>query len=171
MKYLCVILFLYLFSGHVENSDHLNGSKIERNDRVEYTDPCTNSPKRQKTYTWYTDFDSKGRMVLIRGGMLDSIKTIDSAIAYLNKSSFVKIKKLKEKKNVLYVKIINDEYFTQQIGSTGASEFILSTLYTLTDHFGYDFVNFQFEEGDHGGQPGTKDRTHHHMQDPEIICK
>ncbi len=55
--------------------------------------------------------------------------------------------------SVVSIEVINSEYLTQRMGSTGADAFLAVTTFTLTEFEGVNSVRFIFEEGDHA-QPG-----------------
>lgn len=55
------------------------------------------------------------------------------------------------------VEIINAEYLTQRMGSSGAQAYLASVTFTLTENPQIKKVNFIFEEGDHA-MPGTYTR-------------
>ena len=134
-------------------------------------DSCADDSLKQNSFIWYSSFDShKAGIIMKRGDKLGSIKSADSAMVLVGKIYKIQLEKIKTKGDTIFVKIVNTNYFTQRMGSTGSSEFILSCIYTLTDHFGFNYVNFLFEEGDHGGQPGTRDKNHHFVEKPEAIC-
>lgn len=56
-----------------------------------------------------------------------------------------------------YVAIPESDRLTSQIGSTGAYNYMATTVYNLTELKGVKFVNFAFSEGDHAA-PGTYSR-------------
>ena len=58
---------------------------------------------------------------------------------------------------VISVEVINDEYLTQRMGSTGAAEFLATATLTLTEYENTKFVDFNFEAGDHAN-PGMYSR-------------
>jgi hypothetical protein len=60
---------------------------------------------------------------------------------------------------VVNVEVINDEYLTQRMGSTGADEFLAVATFTLTEYDHIKFVNFIFELGDHAS-PGLYSREY-----------
>ncbi len=62
--------------------------------------------------------------------------------------------------DTIYVKIGNSEYLTQQMGTSGADEYMISTTFTLTELTRIHFVNFDFEYGDHAS-PGTYYRKYY----------
>lgn len=56
--------------------------------------------------------------------------------------------------DTIYVSIPESEKLTQQLGSTGAYNYMAAAVYNLTELKGVKYVNFDFKEGDHAG-PGT----------------
>jgi len=129
-----------------------------------------------KDYTWNTEAGSKDGDVLIRGKKLDRIRNdINKLIYAINKSDKdpetfrtpenkeptnppkLKLRDIKEQ--VVNVEVINDEYLTQRMGSTGAEEFLAAATFTLTEYDKIKFVNFIFEGGDHA-QSGIYSREH-----------
>ena len=59
----------------------------------------------------------------------------------------------------IYVAINDSEFLTQRSGSTGAMEYMIISTFTLTELENIDFVNFNFEFGDHAS-PGTYSREY-----------
>jgi hypothetical protein len=55
------------------------------------------------------------------------------------------------------VRISNEQQLTQQMGSTGATSYLQAVTYTLTSLPGIDYVEFDFQEGDHAA-PGRYSR-------------
>jgi len=62
--------------------------------------------------------------------------------------------------DTIFVKIDNSEYLTQQMGTAGADEYMISATFTLTELPKIKFVNFDFEYGDHAS-PGTYNRKYY----------
>jgi len=61
--------------------------------------------------------------------------------------------------DTIYVKIKDSNYLTQSIGTTGAYSFMTTTTFTLTELNEINYVNFDFEAGDHAS-PGTYSRKY-----------
>lgn len=59
--------------------------------------------------------------------------------------------------DTVFVRIPDSEYLTQSMGTTGAYEYMIGATFTITELEGIEFVNFEFEYGDHA-QPGTYTR-------------
>lgn len=70
----------------------------------------------------------------------------------------VQIKFIKTSNDTAYIVIPNSEILTQQMGTTGADSFMISTTFSFTELNGIKYVNFDFEEGDHT-IPGTYNRN------------
>jgi hypothetical protein len=122
-----------------------------------------------KSYTWTVRY-SGGKEVLVRGKNIDSIKNdareLVSALngTNANSESFrtpqdkeptepPKIVFKRIAKGVADIEVINAEYLTQRMGSSGAQAYLAQVTYTLTENPGIQKVNFIFEEGDHA-MPG-----------------
>lgn len=62
--------------------------------------------------------------------------------------------------DTIFVKIDNSEFLTQQMGTTGADQYMITATFTLTELPKIKFVNFDFEYGDHAS-PGTYTRKYY----------
>lgn len=128
-----------------------------------------------KNYTWHAEFDATSGMdTLVRGGKIDDIKKdVNKLIIALNKASddeeamrpkeegakggFPRIALQKIEQQIANVKISNDRYLTQTMGSFGAQDFLAAITYTLTENPGIKSINFIFNAGDHA-MPGLYNR-------------
>lgn len=63
-------------------------------------------------------------------------------------------------KDTAFVRVPDSEYLTQSMGTTGAYEYMIAATFTITELEGIEFVNFDFEFGDHA-MPGTYSRQHY----------
>ena len=86
--------------------------------------------------------------------VITGINKINEETGYYSK---VELVFLKTSTDTIYLKIPEANYLTQQMGSTGPRLFFAGVVYTLTGIPGINYVNFDFEEGDHAG-PGTYSR-------------
>ena len=59
--------------------------------------------------------------------------------------------------DTMYVKIPDSKKLTQEMGSTGAENYMASATYTLTELKNVKYVNYALKEGDHAG-PGIFSR-------------
>lgn len=62
--------------------------------------------------------------------------------------------------DTIFVVIKNPDYLTQQMGSSGADAFMITTTFILTELPGIEHVNLDFQEGDHAS-PGTYSRKYY----------
>lgn len=114
-----------------------------------------------KDYYWSTAYDSiQNKEYLERGKLLDSITpTVTGLIEILNKRPYeCSIEYIGQRNDTLDIRILNDEYLTEQMGSTGAFNILGETVYTLTENDSVKFVNMEINEGSHAG-PGTYQRS------------
>jgi hypothetical protein len=126
-------------------------------------------------YIWHVEVDSSAKTeALVRGGKIDAIKNdVKKLVTALNgtdkdpvtfraqadrePNAPLKVKLLNVKDHTASVEIINAEYLTQRMGSSGAQAYLVSVTFTLTENPQIKKVNFIFEEGDHA-MPGTYSR-------------
>ena len=59
--------------------------------------------------------------------------------------------------DTIYVTIPDSYYLTERIGTSGASNYMAATTYSLTELKGIKYVHYDFEEGEHLS-PGTMTR-------------
>ena len=65
-----------------------------------------------------------------------------------------KLKLIKVSSDTVYLEVINSYYLTQSMGSAGAEEYITKSGISLLKIDGINYVDFNFEMGDHA-YPGT----------------
>lgn len=107
---------------------------------------------------WDFDCDSILRLQNVNADTLTYSKLIKGINdKYLDKVylEFVKISY-----DTIFVKIKNSDYLTQQMGTCGADQYMISTTFTLTELNDLKYVNFDFEYGDHAS-PGTYSRKYY----------
>lgn len=92
----------------------------------------------------------------------DSVKTITEAIERFNsgyqKENYPFARVVKIHFDTAFINIDNSHYLTQQMGTTGADEYLAKLTFTVTELKGINFVNLHFLEGDNA-VPGTYERT------------
>jgi len=111
-------------------------------------------------YYWKVDFDTiLNREYLIRGSMIDSIsKSPNELIDILNKRpSKCKIEYIETTGDTLKIKILDDNFLTEQMGTLGAECYMAETVFTLTEIDSIQFVKFEMDYGSHAG-PGAYSR-------------
>ncbi|MBL7723854.1 MAG: hypothetical protein JNK27_06880 [Chitinophagaceae bacterium] len=113
-----------------------------------------------ETYLWEADLnDSTGllQMKKIINPAVDSLSIL-SVIDYINgEGSNIKLEFVKKSGDTIFLKIPDAEYLTQRMGSSGPTVYLAGVVYNFTEIPGINYVNFDFEEGDHA-QPGTYSR-------------
>jgi hypothetical protein len=111
-------------------------------------------------YFWHTDFDTVlNRDYILRGKMLDSIsRSPDDLINILNRrESKCKIEFIKMAGDSINIRILDDEYLTEQMGSSGAECYLAETIFTLTENESIKIVRIEMEYGSHAS-PGLYTR-------------
>lgn len=128
-----------------------------------------------RDHTWYVEYDpGSGKDLLVRGSKIRSIRDdINKVILALNKTTFesesssgrgeggqlepprIRLQSVAE--GIARVEIINAEYLTQRMGTTGAQNYLAAATYSLTETPGVRGVDFIFQEGDHAA-PGVYTR-------------
>ena len=112
----------------------------------------------ESTYYWEaTSNDSTGNLEMKRIQRTDSIST-KSIFAFINNAHpRILLELVKTSNDTIYLKIKDATVLTQQMGSTGAMEYLAAAVYNLTELPGIKYVTLDFEEGDHAA-PGTYTR-------------
>lgn len=111
----------------------------------------------EERLSWITVYDSvKNSFVLEQQRKVDANNLkVENVISDINATwENVKLEFKKISNDTLYVAIPQSDYLTQQMGSSGSSEYIASATFNLTELKGIRFVNYDFQEGDHLS-PGT----------------
>jgi len=81
--------------------------------------------------------------------------SIQSVIESTNQSNpEIILSFLKTSHDTAYLKIVDAHFLTRQMGSSGATMYIAALVYNLTEIPNINYVNMDFEEGDHAA-PGT----------------
>jgi hypothetical protein len=113
-----------------------------------------------KKLYWHTEYDSTNNQeFLVKGILIDScclnpLQIID----ILNKrKTDCKLELSNLTKDTIVVKILNDEFLTERMGSTGAHCYLAETVYTLTNEKNYNYIKIEMEYGSHAS-PGVYSR-------------
>ena len=83
--------------------------------------------------------------------------TPEELVAVINKytgNDKVVMEYVKKSGDTVFVKIPDSDYLTRQMGTLGAHAYMATATYTLTEGKDINYVDFDFEEGDHAA-PGT----------------
>ena len=108
---------------------------------------------------WTVDEESTGTEKLKKpeNARLDTFSTVHLVELLNNNYPEVQMDLVKMSHDTLYVKIPDSQKLTQQMGSTGAENYMASATYTLTENKNVKYINFDLKEGDHAG-PGVFNR-------------
>jgi hypothetical protein len=128
-----------------------------------------------RDHTWYVEYDTAtGKDLLVQGSKLKAIRgDINKMIIALNKATFdaegtaaqaegvplepPKLRIQSVADGIAHVEIINAEYLTQRMGTSGAQNYLAAATYSLAETPGVRGVDFIFPAGDHAA-PGVYTR-------------
>jgi hypothetical protein len=128
-----------------------------------------------RDHTWYVEYDTAtGKDLLVRGSKIKAVRgDINKMIIALNKTTFEaeasnaqkegtaleppKMRLQSVAEGIAHVEIIDAEYLTQRMGTSGAQNYLAATTYSLTEMPGVRGVDFIFSVGDHAA-PGVYTR-------------
>ncbi|ASS49121.1 MAG: hypothetical protein A3D31_04675 [Candidatus Fluviicola riflensis] len=116
----------------------------------------------RKYALWEYQYDSiSGRStpVKLRSVNKDTLSA-KKIVAIVNKTwPNVQVTHLRTSKDTIYLSIPKSDVLTQQMGTLGADEFMISTTYSFTELNGIRYVSFDFQPGDHAN-PGVYSRNY-----------
>ncbi len=120
--------------------------------------PISENDTAETFYYWESTLnDSTGNLEMKKIETTDSL-SVPSILDYINKDNpRLRLEWVKTSNDTVYIKIKDATVLTQQMGSTGATEYMAAVVYNLTELRGMKYVNFDFQEGDHAA-PGTFSR-------------
>lgn len=134
---------------------------ISCNNKADNNEVVEDSTRVVQSSSWMATLnDSTGQLEMKKNEAMgpDSL-TATSVVNYLNtQNPNVRLEYVRTSNDTLYVRIPEEMYLTQQMGSTGPTMFFAGAVYNLTEIPGITHVNFDFEEGDHAS-PGTLNRA------------
>lgn len=107
-------------------------------------------------FYWYSDFDTiLNKEYLTKGKMLDSTsKSPYELINILNRRKpKCKIEYIRIVGDTITVKILDDEYLSEQMGTSGAYCYLAEAVFTLTEIHSIKYVRIEMEAGSHAS-PG-----------------
>ncbi len=114
---------------------------------------------KNRPMIWTVDEQNSGaeKMNKPENSKLDTFSS--AGLVQLINSNYpdVKMNLVKISHDTMYVKIPDSKKLTQQMGSSGAQNYIASATYTLTEFKNVKYINFNLKEGDHAG-PGVFSR-------------
>lgn len=163
------VVFFLSACGNQESSKTDKNSSQNNENITEDTLNQTDDPSHAKTDNDEIDDDIS---IWVYDCMVDTIIQVRSVKKdTLTSEKLISIMNLKYQDKVrldfvnishdtIFVKIDDSDYLTQQMGTTGAIEYMILATFTLTEFPEIKFVNFDFEFGDHAW-PGTYSRKYY----------
>jgi len=128
-----------------------------------------------RDHTWYVEYDTGSEKdLLVRGSKVKALQgDINKMIIALNKATLEaeasnaqkesvpleppKMRLQSVAEGIAHIEIIDAEYLTQRMGTSGAQNYLAATTYSLTETPGVKGVDFIFPVGDHAA-PGVYTR-------------
>ena len=157
MKFLVPIIVIFFLSSCGQNKDE---QQVIVDTLTTVNTPDSTLVTSDQSYFWSVEDNGKGSLELqkIRPISADSLN-YTSILSMLNSIyPEVKLEVKRISNDTLYLKTKNSKYLTQQMGSTGAFNYLKEATYNLTEVNNIHYINFDFVEGDHA-QPGTYSRS------------
>lgn len=109
---------------------------------------------------WRVELENNSQVEKLKKPSDSQIETMSAGeiINELNKDfTDIPLQLVKTSHDTAFVKISDSQKFTNQIGSTGAYNYMAAVVYNLTEMKNIKFINFDFKEGDHA-YPGIYSR-------------
>lgn len=117
--------------------------------------------KNLTDFYWHVKYDTiMNNEFLVKGSMIDSVGiSPNSFVQILNqRETICKIEIEDIAGDTIRIKIIDDEYLSEKMGTTGAYCYIAETVFTLTENNLIEFVRIEMNYGSHAS-PGIYDRN------------
>ncbi len=153
-----VILWVFIFSCDTQSDKEVDQSSMKI-DSLENSDSQSIS-NMESDKIWVLNFDKEQneyKPKKVRSTNPDQL-TPAMVIAVVNKTwPEIQVKYIKTVNDTVFISIPNSIFLTQQMGTQGALEFMITTTFTFTELQGIHQVSFDFEEGDHA-VPGVYNR-------------
>jgi len=122
---------------------------------------CFNPYANPSKYYWHIEYDSiSNKEFLEKGELIDSIDlSLKNYVETLNtRTQECKIEINSITQDTVIINILNDEYLSERMGSTGAFCWLGETVYTLTEIDSIIFVKIEMDYGSHAS-PGVYQRS------------
>ncbi len=108
---------------------------------------------------WFVEFDTISSNFYMKEITSLESQTLNQVIEKLNgENPQIQIVLNRISNDTAFVQINDSEFLTEQCGTAGADSYLASVIYNLTEFKNIEYVNFDFELGDHA-TPGTYSRT------------
>ncbi len=176
MRQLAIILTVWTLTVLVISCNQTDNSKMDSEKRDTIVTPTEpdNSATIIKTDTisiWTYDYEKSSAIKNreIDADMLTPKKLVDFINVHKGREK-VHLDFVKVSHDTIFVRIKESTYLTQQMGTSGADDFMTTTTFTLTELKNIKFVTYAFEEGDHA-VPGTYSRQYYIDRNKRIDSK
>lgn len=117
--------------------------------------PVASTPQLPPNNQLYWILDSDSLIKKVNPQFSQTNLQEDSVIKVLNnKFDHTTLKKLKKSNDTLFVSIENPQYFSNQMGSMGAGNYMANVILNLIAVDGINYVDLSFTEGSHAS-PGV----------------
>lgn len=154
MKFLIYLLIVALSCSHLNEQESLCGLEDSK-------------------LLWTAFINKEGEDVIIKGTeVLEFISNQSEVLKRINNrypKIGTKIDSISQ--DVIYVSFENASHFTQSIGTTGALHFQSCLVFSLTEGKGPQSVDLNYIGGDHGEEPGLRNREYFIDQISVFNCK
>jgi hypothetical protein len=160
IKWIVIGLILIAISCNTQKQD--NSSTVDTNGENESESSVVYDPSAA---LWKYDFNQQtGNFDIIQLRPVDPDTLTGEAIEKIINNSWprIRIQFNGTSNDTAFVSIPVSTVLTQQMGSSGAESYMISTTYSFTELKGINNVFFDFEEGDHG-IPGVYNRNSWHL--------
>ena len=121
---------------------------------------CNNKKSKQESIAIW-EFNCMNDTIIQKNKLVKKDINSKFLISLLNKkyNKKVKLNYIMTSKDTLFVTIEDSTIITQQMGTCGAHAYLIESTFTLTELPNINYVNFNFEGGDHA-VPGTYNRKY-----------
>lgn len=151
------LIFIMSGCNPTKMEDIVKGDTVGKS-RIETGSPVVHG---SSSAIWRYDYDQqtdKFEVIQLRPVDVDTL-TGGTLEKIINKNwPKVQIKFLRISNDTAFLSITDSEVLTQQIGTAGAMDFLISTTFSFTELKEIKHVSFDFEEGDHA-IPGVYNRN------------
>ena len=142
------ILFIVISCSNNANNKGDDDSTRLRELPVDSSEADVEELSKEDYYVWKVDSEEKTmrRNPKLETGSLG----VDTLITGLNETyPQIKLEKIKQSKDTLYLQIKEADYLTEQMGSAGSEAYLANAIINLTSAKGVKFVSIDFEMGSH----------------------
>ena len=155
MKLIKLIPAFFLFASCSNNSNDtdetgIDSSKIADTTYTAFAKPDSNYEVVNESGYYIWDVDAEKKTLKKNPVIETATANIDSVISGLNRQyENILLEKVSMQNETLNLKIADSDYLTNQIGSSGAAQYIAQAVINLTSVPGVKYVHIDFKMGSH----------------------